>query len=127
MRKTLYIYILIIIASLLIMIPFNLLFSYDPYRLINWEIYMVGYILLFSQYNKYSDTLKKLLIIMAIISLLGLIGVQWDKSLGNNNSWKTNTMADLSSYLLPSLLFYASYFIPRILCLVFDMIFFFKD
>ncbi len=124
--KKLY-YIIIIIASLLIMIPFNLIFTYEPEISLNWIIFFVGYLLLFTQFKKYNITLRIMLIIMVILTILGIIGICWNNILDSDSSWKTNTMADLGAYIIPWLLFYISYFVPRIMCLVFDIIFFFKQ
>ena len=109
------------------MIPFNLIFTYEPDILLNWIIFFVGYLLLFSQYKKYNSTLRVMLFIMLFFTILGLAGVHWNHSLDSDSSWRTNTMSDLGSYIIPWLLFYASYFVPRIMCLIFDMIFFFKQ
>ena len=124
--KKLY-YIIIIIASLLIMIPFNLIFTYEPEISLNWIIFFVGYLLLFTQFKKYNKTLRIMLIIMVILTILGIIGICWNNILDNDSSWRTNTMSDLGSYIIPTLLIYGAYFIPRILCLIFDMLFFFKQ
>lgn len=112
---------IILLACILIVIPFNIIIRASDYY-INLLIYyipsFIGYIILLTNYKLFDYKRKKLLKIMISITIISILAIFWYEALDYNDNWKTNTMSDLGAYIIPSLLFYGSYFAQRILGII---------
>lgn len=114
---------IIVLAMVFTILPFNLLIKdkYDVQGMgISYYIAIViGYILFFINFRNYTKKQKKILIIALIICILHFFSVGLQGILDLNiNHCNTGTMSDLGPYIISGIIFYFTYFINRILCLI---------
>ena len=111
----------ILIACLLIVIPFNIIIRDSNYFITSIIYYIpafIGYILFYTQYKLYDYKQKKFLNITTCITIISLFASLWYNYLDYNSQWKTHTMSDMGAYLIPALIFYATYFSQRVLGII---------
>lgn len=120
---------IILIACILIVVPFYKIIPISNYY-INLLIYyipvFIGYLLISLYYKLYNRNQKRLVYITICITIINMLAVFYAIYLDYNDSWQTKTMADMGAYIIPSLLWYVSYFAQRILGIILGIKLIFK-